>query len=399
MKNNGTICIPQEEFVERKEKILAHMKEQNLDLLFVYGDEYRKENLRYVSNFWPLFERGAAIFSAVADPIVLCAPEGCKVCEEMSVWTDIRIVPDFLCVTVPDDIDYPLANYTNFKQIAAELRAKGCQLNRIGIVGLGDMSGALERSLSAAFAGEIVDANDILYTLRKTKSENEIACLREAARIADTAYKVFMESDIIGMTEVEAAAIIEGAARKEGAEQVIFNVMGSGDRTATIIGRPAYKTIEDGDMIMCALAIQYEGYVATCEVPFAVGSISEETKHVIDVLIQASAAGIPELRPGNPMKNFVNAVKKVFRDHGLSEYDVYPPLHGIGCAEAESPYPNEGTEDVFQVGMTCNTDISLFGLAGGSNRIEEGFVITESGAQTLSPFCRKYCREWLDNIK
>lgn len=152
-------------------------------------------------------------------------------------------------------------------------------------------------------------------------------------------------------------------------------------------------------MIMCALAIQYEGYVATCEVPFAVGSISEETKHVIDVLIQASAAGIPELRPGNPMKNFVNAVKKVFRDHGLSEYDVYPPLHGIGCAEAESPYPNEGTEDVFQVGMTCNTDISLFGLAGGSNRIEEGFVITESGAQTLSPFCRKYCREWLDNIK
>lgn len=399
MKYNGKICIPQEEFVERKNKLLAHMKEEGLDVLFVYGDEYRKENLRYVSNFWPLFERGAAIFSAVSEPIVLCAPEGSKVCEEMSVWPDIRIVPDFLCVTVPDDIDYPLANYTGFKRIAAELRAKGCKLSRIGIVGLGDMSGALERSIAEAFEGELVDASDILYTLRKTKSANEVACLREAARIADTAYKVLMEHNIIGLTEIEAAAIIEGAARKEGAEQVIFNVMGSGDRTATIIGRPAYKTIEDGDMIMCALAIQYEGYVATCEVPFAVGNFSDETRHVIDVLIQASAAGIPELRPGNPMKNFVNAVKKVFRDHNLSEYDVYPPLHGIGCAEAESPYPNEETEDVFQVGMTCNTDISLFGLAGGSNRIEEGFVITEDGAQTLSPFCRKYCEEWLKNIK
>ena len=45
--------------------------------------------------------------------------------------------------------------------------------------------------------------------------------------------------------------------------------------------------------------------------------------------------------------------------------------------------------------MTCNTDISLFGLKGGSNRIEEGFVITENGADTLSPFCRSHCLEWL----
>ena len=95
------------------------------------------------------------------------------------------------------------------------------------------------------------------------------------------------------------------------------------------------------------------------------------------------------------MKNFVKAVREVFRTEGLSEYDVYPPLHGIGCAEAESPYPNEETEAVFEVGMTCNTDISLFGLKGGSNRIEEGFVITENGADTLSPFCRSHCLEWL----
>ena len=148
-------------------------------------------------------------------------------------------------------------------------------------------------------------------------------------------------------------------------------------------------------MIMCALAVQYEGYVATCEVPFAVGNYSAETKRVLDVLIKASSAGIAQLRPGNPMKNFVKAVREVFRTEGLSEYDVYPPLHGIGCAEAESPYPNEETEAVFEVGMTCNTDISLFGLKGGSNRIEEGFVITENGADTLSPFCRSHCLEWL----
>lgn len=389
------IRIPQSEFESRRDVILKSLKERKVDAIFVYGDEYRKENLRYVSNVWPLFERGAAVFSDVADPIVLCAPEGIELTREMSAWQDIRIVPDFLCVTVPDEIEYPLAVFTSFKKVAEELREKGCALSKLGVVGLDAMSEALVNSLSRSFGAELVDMNDLLFDMRKVKSENEIACLREAARIADAAYKVLMSSDIIGLTEIQAAGIIEGAARKEGAEHIIFNVMGSGERTNTIIGRPAYKVIEDGDMIMCALAVQYEGYVATCEVPFAVGNYSAETKRVLDVLIKASSAGIAQLRPGNPMKNFVKAVREVFRTEGLSEYDVYPPLHGIGCAEAESPYPNEETEAVFEVGMTCNTDISLFGLKGGSNRIEEGFVITENGADTLSPFCRSHCLEWL----
>ena len=145
-------------------------------------------------------------------------------------------------------------------------------------------------------------------------------------------------------------------------------------------------------MIMLALAVQYEGYVATCEAPFAVGNISKETRRVLDVLIKASAAGIPYLKPGVKMKTFVKAIRQYFRNEGLEEYDVYPPLHGIGCAEAESPYPDENTEQVFEVGMTVNTDISLFGLPGGSCRIEEGFVITEKGARTLSPFVRNIAK-------
>lgn len=381
-------------FMDRLQQLRHRMKQDQLDALFVYGDEYRKENLRYVSNFWPLFERGAVVIGPTTDPVVLCAPEGQKVCEEMSVWNDIRVVPDFLCVTVPDTIAYPMAEYTSFSAIAAEL-GFASEKKRLGVVGLDAMPAALVQTIEKAFQAELVDANEILRALRSTKSSYEIACLAQAAKIADSAYQKLLSSNIIGMTEIQAAGIIEAAARQEGAEHIIFNVFASGERTATIIGRPTSKIIENGDMIMCALAVQYEGYVATCEAPFAVGEYSAQTRRVIDVLIQASAQGLPFLKPDEPMKHFVQAVKKVFRDEGLEKYDVYPPLHGIGCAEAESPYPNENTEETFQVGMTVNTDISLFGLEGGSNRIEEGFVITESGAESLSPFVREYCEKWL----
>ena len=147
-------------------------------------------------------------------------------------------------------------------------------------------------------------------------------------------------------------------------------------------------------MIMCALAVQYEGYVATYEIPFAVGNYSAKTKRVLDVLINAGAAGMPYLKAGEPMRNFVRAVRDRFRKEGLSEYDIYPPLHGIGCAEAESPYPDENSDEVFMPGMTVNTDISLFGLEGGSNRIEEGLVIRDGGFETLCPFMREYYENW-----
>jgi Xaa-Pro aminopeptidase len=388
------IRIPMREFHERLVKIRAAMKQRQLDAIFVYSDEYRKENLRYISNYWPIFERGGFLTGTDGEPVVLCAPEGEQLAREMSAWPNILLVPDFLCVTVPDEIDYPLARYTSFKILADQLRAVK-PLRRLGIVGMDAMSAGLLSSVMAAFACEIADVNDLFFALRITKSVNEIACIREASRIADEGMKAIMQADIIGMTEIAACSIAEAAARREGAEHIIFTVFGSGRRTATIVGRPTGKVIEDGDMIMLALAVQYQGYVATCEAPFAVGSYSKETRHVIDTLIGASAAGLPYLKAGEPMKNFVRAVRDHFRKAGLSQYDVYPPLHGIGCAEAESPYPDENTETVFQAGMTCNTDISLFGLPGGSNRIEEGFVITQNGAETLSPFVRGYCEKWL----
>lgn len=394
MNNMGRICIPKEEFRMRVENLRASMSKRGIDAIFVYGDEYRKENLRYVSNYWPIFERGGLLLGLHSDPIVLCAPEGRMVAEEMSAWSDLRMLPEFLCVTVPDEIDYPMAQYTSFAALARELSVEK-PFNKLGVSGLDAMPAALCRRLEEGFGAELVDCNDLLYALRKEKSPAEAACLREAARLADAGFDALMKSELVGKTELQAAAIAENAARAAGAEQVIFCIFGSGERTNTIVGRPTSKVIEDGDMIMCALAIQYEGYVATCEVPFAVGNFSSETRRVIDVLARALKAGVPHLKPGTPMKEFVRAVQGVFQDEGLSQYDVYPPLHGIGCAEAESPYPDSGTDTVFTEGMTVNTDISLFGLPGGSNRIEEGFLITDKGAEPLSPLVSEYCDRWL----
>ena len=381
--------IAQTEFVERIEGIQEAMARSQLSGLMVYGDEYRRENLRYVSNFWPIFERGACFIPQKGEPILAGAPEGERYAREMCHWRDIRNIKEFACVSVPEDIDYPLATFSTLKQIMGEILGGG---KRLGVVGKWDMPGPIFERVHAGHPGvEVVEADGIVREARLIKSEGEVACLREAGRLACVGYEKLMETAVPGNTELMAAGAAEGAARMGGAESITFSVFGSGPRTNTIIGRATNRTIQDGDMIMAALAVQYEGYVATAEYPFVAGKASDEQKKFLGALFEAANVQLGYLRNGVVTGEMVRAVKTVFQKHSLSQYDVYPPLHGIGLAEAESPYPDERTAYPFRTGMCVNSDISLFGHPAGSNRIEEGFVIRESGCESLTPLIRQLC--------
>ncbi|MHB9025290.1 MAG: M24 family metallopeptidase [Armatimonadota bacterium] len=383
--------IPAAEFKSRIARIQEALAQEGLDALMVYGDEYRKENLRYVSNFWPIFERGACFIGRQGDPILAGAPEGEQYAREMSVWSDVRNVKEFACVSVAEEIDYPLASFSSFKDILGEVLGGG---KRLGLVGSWDIPAPImERVRQAAPGVEIVDAAKILNAMRLIKTPNEIACLREAGRQACAGFAMLMEYSVPGDTEAMAAGAAQGAALMAGAEAINFMIYGSGRRTATIIGRSTDKVIEDGDMIMAALAVQYQGYVATVEYPFVVGKATDAQQRFLNVLFDAANVQLGYLHDGANAGEMVRAVKAVFAKHGVAEYDVYPPMHGIGLAEAESPYPDADAEYQFRAGMCVNSDVSLFGHPAGSNRIEEGFAIGQDGPESLTPLIRELCEK------
>lgn len=383
------VRIEKSEFKRRIEILQAKMEERNIDALMVYGDEYRKENLRYVCNFWPIFERGALFIPKKGQPIYAGAPEGERYAKEMGVWSDVRSVRDFTCVTVPEGIDFPLATFVTLDEIIKEVLKGG---KNLGIIGMADMPGILLGKIkSIGDSISLTDASDLVHKARLIKTQAEVACLREAGRQACEGYKRLMEYAIPGNTERSGAAAAEGAARMAGAEAINFVIFCSGPRTNTVIGRDTNKVIEDGDMIMAAIAVQYEGYTASAEYPFVAGNASDQQKRFLSALFEASNVQLNYLRDGQVAGEMAKAVRDVFRKRELDKYDIYPPLHGIGLAEAESPYPHEKTTLCFRAGMTVSSDISLFEHPVGSNRIEEGFVITEEGYESLTPWIRELC--------
>ena len=380
------VYLTLDEFKRRIENIRKLMKKESVDVFLVYGDEYRRENLRYVSNYWPIFDRGMLVIGLEGEPILLVAPEGESVAREMSIWKDIRLVPEVEPAYIPDKIDYGLANYTSLANVLFGLSGNK-KPKRIKICGIDAMPVVTYEAIRAvADSAKIGNGDDDIYRMRLIKSPAEVELLKRAWEICDIGYKAVLDAEIVSLTEIQAAAIGEKAARDAGAEHIVFSIFASGERTNTVVGRPTEKVIREGELIMAALAVQYQGYIATNEWPFvAGGNPTEEQKKFISHIVMAEDIGVRNLRPGVVAGEVVRKIKDYFHENGLEQYDIYPPIHGNGLAEAESPYPDVHSTYKFLPGMGINFDVSLFRVPGvGSIRIEEGFIFSKEGIITLS---------------
>jgi Xaa-Pro aminopeptidase len=389
--------LPASEFIGRIERLRSRMHRDGTDLFIVYGDEYRRENLRYVANYWPIFERGMLVVPLERDPVLLVSPECEHVAREMSCWKDIRLVREVGMSYVPEEVEFTNVRFTTVRDVAAEV-CPGKSNPRVRISGIDAMSAVLHERLKGMLEGARIESgDDVLYALRLVKTPGEVAMLRRAWAICDAAYRAVLDADIVGLTETQAAAIGEKAARDAGAEQVVFSIFASGERTNTVVGRASRKPIGKGDLVMYALAVQYEGYIASDEWPFvAGGKPNREQEAFIRHLVQAEQIGVRSVRAGVSQGEVVRTIRTYFTDHGLAPYDLYPPIHGNGLAEAESPYPDENAKAPFAAGMGINFDVSLFGLpAVGSNRVEEGFIVAEDGLVPLSPLIRSLSERYL----
>ncbi|MCL5986556.1 MAG: Xaa-Pro peptidase family protein [Actinobacteria bacterium] len=390
--------IPVTEFQTRIEKLRDIMRIERAEIFLIYGDEYRRENLRYVSNYWPIFERGMLAVGLEGEPILLAAAEGQNLAKEMSPWKELRIIHEMEMSYVPEQVKYNSPRkYNTLTEIFSEL-LNGRKPSKIIVSGIDAMSVITYEAIKSSAPGaKIENGDDVLYEMRLIKSDAEIEVLKKVNEICDIGFKAMLDADIVGLTEIQAIALGEKAARDAGAEHISFSIFTSGERTNTVIGRPTEKIIQKGEMIMTDLAVQYQGYVTSDAWPFvAGGKPNKEQMKLIYHLVKAEDIGIKNIRDGVVAGEVIKKIKDYFEDNGLEKYDLYPSIHGTGLAEAELPYPNEESTYKLRAGMATNFDVSLFGIPGiGSNRIEEGFIITKEGLIVLSKLLSRIREEFL----
>ncbi|MHB1252784.1 MAG: M24 family metallopeptidase, partial [Candidatus Humimicrobiaceae bacterium] len=319
-------AIPKSEFSKRIENLRKKMSQDDTNIFIVYGDEYRRENLRYVSNYWPIFERSMLVVGIDKEPVLLASPECEHLAREMSVWNDIRLIREVGMSYVPEEVEFTNIKFTTFKNVINEF-AGGKKKVKVKICGIDAMNVTLYNVITSSLEGSVFENGDsVLYDLRYIKSSLEIDMLKKAWEICDLGYKAVLDTNIIGLTERQAAAIGEKAARDAGAEHIVFSIFASGERTNSVVGRPSEKVIKKNDMIMYALAVQYEGYIASDEWPYvAGGNPNKEQQNFIYQLVNAEDLGVKSVKGGVVQGEVVKNIRKYFSANGLEDYDLYPP--------------------------------------------------------------------------
>jgi len=69
---------------------------------------------------------------------------------------------------------------------------------------------------------------------------------------------------------------------------------------------------------------------------------------------------------------------------GLGRHFLYSGVHSVGVIEFEPPIFGPSSPAMLQAGMVISIDIPLFNAPWGGLRIEDGYLITDAGAEKLN---------------
>ena len=108
---------------------------------------------------------------------------------------------------------------------------------------------------------------------------------------------------------------------------------------------PGPRRLDDGDMIGVDVGVEMNGYYGDSARTFAVGEVSAEAKHLMQVTREALLAGVARARGGNRVGDISHAIQTHVEHHGFSIVRALVG-HGIGREMHEEPQvPNYGPPD------------------------------------------------------
>ena len=376
--------IPASEYPARWQKVQRMMAEQGLDFLIAYADDratYGPAHARWLANFPVHFEPVCILMPRQGEPVMLVGPESDQYALLAGQIADVRVLREF---THPNE-DYPYARIQSLAEIMAETGQATGAVKRVGLGGRGligaDVLAAFQHALPNA---EWVDMENALCDLRAQKSPAEIEVIRYAYKIAEAGFQAAVDKIQAGVTEREVAAEIEAAMRRADAEGTgIDTIVAAGPNTRPILARSTFRRIEENDLVLLTIAPRYEGYHAAIGRVVLVGDPGQTVKRALDVAIQAQEACASALRPGIEGRAVEAIGRQIVGAADLGQYFLYSGVHSVGVIEFEPPIFGPSSPAVLKKQMVISIDIPLFNTPWGGLRVENGYLITENGAEPL----------------
>ena len=214
-------------------------------------------------------------------------------------------------------------------------------LKRIGLVGAGTLPHALIKKLTAACKGKtsIVDAADLVDTIKAIKSVEEISLIREAARLQDAVFAKVVSAIKPGMRDIDVTSIAQHEGQRLGSEQGIF-LGGSakiGIRSPFVPRFMQDRTLSKGDHLSLLIEINGPGgFYTEIARTIVLGKASSELLDGFAAVRAAQDYSLSLIKPGAPPAEILERHNAWMLQHLLPpEHRLYS--HGQGYDMVERP--------------------------------------------------------------
>ena len=365
------------EYETRSARLRQKMKQEGLDALIVFSDEYRSGHGTYLTGYKPInvIEESPQVVMYVGDapPTTLLGRLNLYAAKDV-IWSkDVR--PYHRASEIIPDVFRPLAGRSV----------------RIGLIG----DNLLPMNLFALFRDALPKAtfssvDRLLIELRQIKSPAEIALMDRAAEINDAVLKAVSRKIYVGMSEMQVAGLCEGAARDLDADIGSATVVMSGPNTNYAAWRPSDRKIERGDFVMIDFNPSVGNYCNDGGISVLMPGASKEQVDALSAGFRIVKEIVPKLRPHTSARSVHDLMFERLEPLGYApNFSPYVKGlrgvgHGVGVDVVEPPNLSSETDYELLPGMTLAIKLDLHALKAGGFRVEVVALLTEDGVKPLN---------------
>lgn len=235
-----------------------------------------------------------------------------------------------------------------------------------------------------------VALDDFVSPLMQIKDAGEVANIRRAAVIAETALADMLHLVKPGVRERDLAAELEYRMSRGGSERPAFEtIVASGYRSALPHGRASEKKVQNGDFITFDFGATVSGYVSDVTRTVVVGKATARQKKVYNLVLKAHDVAIAKARPGMKCSDLDKVARDIITRGGFGKEFDHSLGHGIGLVIHEAPGLSVRSQQVLLTGMVVTIEPGIYIAGWGGVRIEDDILIRPGKAQVITTSDRR----------
>jgi Xaa-Pro aminopeptidase len=220
------------------------------------------------------------------------------------------------------------------------LRELGLEQGRVGIIGLEGLVrapegvavwGVVERLRAELPNARFVDATQVLQEVRAVKSQDEIAFIRKAAALAESAAERMMSLARPGESERRLYGAMIESMVSGGGEVPTMILWGAGQQPPWPQRVVTDRVLRAGDIINNEIEAKWAGYIAQVVAPCSLGPIDSISRRVFDTSLELFKDLCGIMKPGVPFVDIQQRYRERVEGAGFETGAAL--LHGRGLGE------------------------------------------------------------------